>query len=183
MGRRDTTPQWIAEIRGVAQPQHFNSVMDKLERYREIRRRLAGILASEPDEIAVLATVSCELFHGLDKVTWAGFYRLVRPELLKVGPYQGTHGCLTIPLEKGVCGRCARENRTQIVPDVREVIDHISCSSTTRSEIVVPVRDAAGRVRAVLDLDSEELAAFDSTDAAELEALSVDLRHVYPLKS
>jgi GAF domain-containing protein len=153
--------------------------MDKSAQYQEIRARLEPILITESDEIAVLATVACELFHGLDPVSWAGFYRLVQPGLLKVGPYQGTHGCLTIPLNKGVCGRCARENRTQVVYDVRDVADHIACSSSTRSEIVVPIRDQSGRVRAVLDLDSEELAAFDQTDAWQLEALAADIGQVY----
>ncbi len=116
-----------------------------------------------------MATVACELHHGLEHFDWTGFYRVVEPGLLKVGPYQGEHGCLAIPFTRGVCGRCARERQTQIVPDVTRVPDHIACSSSTRSEIVVPVLDAAGRVRAVLDADSDTPAAFDETDARNLE--------------
>ncbi len=116
-----------------------------------------------------MATVACELHHGLEHFDWTGFYRVVEPGLLKVGPYQGEHGCLAIPFTRGVCGRCARERQTQIVPDVALVPDHIACSSSTRSEIVVPVLDAAGRVRAVLDVDSDMPAAFDETDARNLE--------------
>jgi GAF domain-containing protein len=127
------------------------------------------LTAGEADAIAVMATFVCELHHGLEHFDWTGFYRVVAPGVLKVGPYQGGHGCLTIPFDRGVCGKCAREGRTQIVDDVTQVPYHIACASSTRSEIVVPVFDAAGRVRAVLDVDSDRPAAFDATDARYLE--------------
>lgn len=149
--------------------------MQKLECYREIRQRLAALLSSETDEIAIMATVACELFHHLDAVDWAGFYRHQAPQVLKIGPYQGRHGCLTIPFDRGICGRCARENTTQRIPDVTREPDHIACSSSTRSEIVVPIRTREGQVRAVLDLDSDQADAFDDVDVEQLEALSADL--------
>jgi GAF domain-containing protein len=83
---------------------------------------------------------------------------------LKVGPYQGTHGCLTINSDKGVCGKCVRENAIQIENDVSAIPHHIACSSETRSEIVLPVRDREKRVRAVLDVDSNEINCFDEID-------------------
>jgi GAF domain-containing protein len=97
---------------------------------------------------------------------------VVTPGLLKVGPYQGRHGCLTIPFERGVCGRCARDKTTQIVADVAQVPYHIACSSTTRSEIVLPLLDARGEVRGVLDIDSDILGAFDAVDQEALEGLA-----------
>lgn len=143
--------------------------MNKSLQYEQTLVHLRALLDGETDEIAALSTVVCELHHGFEHFDWTGFYRVVRPGLLKVGPYQGGHGCLTIPFERGVCGKCAREAQTQIVPDVTALPYHIACASSTLSEIVVPVFDAAGRVRAVLDVDSDTAAAFDETDARHLE--------------
>jgi L-methionine (R)-S-oxide reductase len=141
----------------------------KQEQYEQALDRIRALIANESDEIAVMATVACELHHALDHFDWTGFYRVVQPGLLKVGPYQGGHGCLAISFDRGLCGKCAREKRTQIVPDVSRAPEHIACSSTTRSEIVVPVLDARGRLRAVLDVDSNALGAFDEIDARHLE--------------
>jgi GAF domain-containing protein len=144
---------------------------EKTARYAEVLARIRSLIAGETDEIAVMATIVAELHHSLDHFDWTGFYRVASPGVLKIGPYQGGHGCLTIPFERGVCGKCAREARTQLVPDVTAVPYHIACASTTRSEIVVPVLDSGGRVHAVLDVDSDALAAFDEVDAQQLEAV------------
>lgn len=154
--------------------------MTKTEQYEEALRRIQALIAGETDEIALMATVACELHHGLEQFGWTGFYRAVSPGVLKVGPYQGGHGCLVIPFDRGVCGRCAREARTQIVRDVRQLSYHIACSSSTRAEIVVPVLDPQRRVRAVLDVDSDTPAAFDETDAHYLETVCEWLGRTYP---
>ena len=143
--------------------------MTKTEQYEQNLGRLRALIEGETDEIALMATIACELHHGLEHFDWTGFYRVIAPGVLKVGPYQGGHGCLTIPFERGVCGKCAREGQTQLVPDVTKLPYHIACSSATRSEIVVPVLDAQGRVRAVLDVDSDTAQAFDEIDARFLE--------------
>jgi L-methionine (R)-S-oxide reductase len=145
--------------------------MDKSLQYEEVMRRIRALIQDETDEIALMATIACELHHGLDHFDWTGFYRVVSEGLLKIGPYQGGHGCLTIPFERGVCGQCASEARTQLVADVTQLPYHIACSSSTRSEIVLPVLDTRGAVRAVLDVDSDRLAAFDQTDAAHLATI------------
>jgi GAF domain-containing protein len=152
--------------------------MGKDEQYQEVRNRLQSLIEGEQDAVSVMSTVVCELFHEFGHFNWVGFYRVVAPGLLKVGPYQGGHGCLTIPFDKGVCGRCAREAATQIVEDVDAVPYHIACSPDTRSEIVVPVFDQEGAVRAVLDVDSDEPAAFDELDQEHLEAIAALLRRV-----
>ena len=133
--------------------------------------RISALIDWETDAIAIMATIACELHHHLDHFHWTGFYRVVAPELLKIGPYQGGHGCLTIPFERGICGRCARSGRTVIIPDVTTEPDHIACSSSTLSEIVVPVFDSKGDLRAVLDVDSDHRAAFDESDARLLEQI------------
>jgi GAF domain-containing protein len=123
--------------------------------------------------------VVCELHNAFDYFDWTGFYRATEPRVLKVGPYQGGHGCLVISFERGVCGKCAREGQTQLVPDVRELPHHIACSSSTLSEIVVPVFDREGNIRAVLDVDSDALGAFDSVDQRHLEAICKELGRLY----
>jgi GAF domain-containing protein len=153
--------------------------MDKARQYEQVMRRIQALIQGETDEIALMATVVCELHHGLDHFDWTGFYRLNSPGLLKIGPYQGGHGCLAIPLDRGVCGKCAREARTQRVEDVARLPYHIACSSSTRSEIVVPVLDPRGAVRAVLDVDSDQIAAFDQTDVNHLETLCGWLKLAY----
>lgn len=149
--------------------------MDKREQYREVTRHIRGLIAGETDTIAVMATVAAELYHAFETFDWVGFYRVTAPGLLKVGPYQGGHGCLTIPFERGVCGKCAREQATQLVSDVTALPYHIACSSSTRSEIVVPVFDSRGELRAVLDIDSDQPATFDAVDQECLEALAREL--------
>jgi GAF domain-containing protein len=148
----------------------------KRELYREILRDLDAVLADLGDPIAAMATCACILYERLPQASWAGFYRVVTPRLLRVGPYQGPLGCLEIPFERGVCGAAARQRETQIVPDVHAFPGHIACDSTARSEIVVPVYDPEGELIAVLDLDSRALSAFDEVDREGLEALVERLR-------
>lgn len=140
------------------------------QRYRDVRLSIDSLLEGEDDWVSAMATVACELHHGFGYFHWTGFYRRVAPELLKVGPYQGGHGCLVIPFSRGVCGAAARKQETQLVDDVNAFADHIACSSTTQSEIVVPVIGKKG-VLAVLDVDSDEPAAFREVDRTHLEAL------------
>jgi L-methionine (R)-S-oxide reductase len=123
---------------------------------------------SEDDVIALMATVVCELHHSDDRFDWTGFYRVTSPEMLKIGPYQGGHGCLQIPFTRGVCGAAARLGETQLVPDVKAFADHIACASSTRSELVLPVWDRAGTLLAVLDIDSDQFDAFTVLDADSL---------------
>ena len=158
---------------------HTMNAVEKRQTYKQAWQNIQALIAEERDEIAVLATVAAELHRAYPHFQWVGFYRVVTPGLLKVGPYQGRHGCLTIPFERGVCGRCARDKTTQIVADVTQVPYHIACSSTTRSEIVLPLLDARGEVRAVLDIDSEILGAFDAVDQEELEGLAAVVSKVY----
>ncbi|MCB9593087.1 MAG: GAF domain-containing protein [Sandaracinaceae bacterium] len=148
---------------------------DKRARYEQVRAAIDSLLDGEDDWIAAMATVSCELHHAFDHYDWTGFYRAVGDDLLVIGPYQGSHGCLRIPFSRGVCGAAARTRQTQLVPDVEAFEGHIACSSSTRSEIVVPVLRPDGRVLAVLDVDSNAPAAFDAVDQEFLDALCAEL--------
>ena len=133
------------------------------------------MIDGETDEIAILSTVVCELHHAFEWYDWTGFYRCIADNELAVGPYQGGHGCLRIPFDRGICGAAARERRTQLVPDVRARPDHIACASATQSEIVVPLTAPHGRLIAVLDVDSNTPAAFDTVDQRALETLCAEL--------
>lgn len=141
--------------------------------YTELAQRIAGLLEGEADWVAGLATVACELHTTFDFFHWTGFYRLVSPELLVIGPYQGGHGCTRIEISRGVCGAAVRARATQRVDDVNAFPGHIACSSHTRSEIVVPVFAPDGRLLGVLDVDSDLPAAFTEADQRGLEALMV----------
>jgi L-methionine (R)-S-oxide reductase len=149
---------------------------EKAQRYAAVAEEIAAVLAGEPNVTARMATVASMLTASFDHFFWTGFY-VVDPdkrEELVVGPYQGTLGCLRIAFGRGVCGMAARTRQTQIVEDVEAFPGHIACDSRSRSEIVVPVVDAAGRLIAVFDVDAETAAAFDQTDADWLEGILQD---------
>ncbi|MCW5725082.1 MAG: GAF domain-containing protein [Maricaulaceae bacterium] len=151
---------------------------EKLARYEELRKEIAAVIAGEPSETARYATAACLLAQAFaPRFFWTGFY-VVDPEKgneLVVGPYQGTLGCLRIPFGKGVCGAAAARRETVIVKDVHTFPGHIACDSRSNSEIVVPVFGRDGTLKAVLDVDSTELAAFDEADRIGLEAICRDL--------
>lgn len=144
----------------------------RLTAYTDVLDRIEALLEDETDWIAAMATVACELHHTFDYFDWTGFYRAVSDDLLVVGPYQGGHGCLRIPFDRGVCGAAACTRTTQFVADVSEADDHIACSSTTQSEVVVPVLTPDGTLLAVLDVDSDTLDAFSEVDRDMLERLA-----------
>jgi GAF domain-containing protein len=139
--------------------------------YSSLAKTITALTDGETDEVALMATLACEIHHADDRFDWTGFYRVTEAGLLKIGPYQGGHGCLQIPFDKGVCGAAARTGEVQLVPDVDAFPGHIACASSTRSEIVLPVRDAAGEIIAVLDIDSDQPDAFTEEDAKGLSAI------------
>ena len=138
--------------------------------YAQLHAHALNVLGGIDDDIAGMATMSALIHHAF-RFLWTGFYRVVSPDILRVGPYQGTLGCLDIAFGRGVCGTAARERRTVIVPDVEKFPGHISCDARSRSEIVVPVMNANGSLIAVLDIDSEKRNTFDQQDAAGLERI------------
>ena len=136
--------------------------------YDALQARVRALTDGETDEVALMATLACEIHHSDERFDWTGFYRVVAPELLKIGPYQGGHGCLVIPFSRGVCGAAARSGEVQIVADVEAFPGHIACSGSTRSENVLPVFGRSGRLIGVLDIDSNRADAFGQQDATRL---------------
>src|SRR5665213_251829 len=149
------------DLRGVPKPQA----------YGELAGQINAVLDGIDDEIAEMATVS-SLIHNAFGFLWTGFYRVVTPDvLMRVGPYQGTLGCLEISFGRGVCGAAAAERRSIIVRDVHEFADHIACDARSRSEIVLPVKNARGELIAVFDVDSESVGTFDADDERGLTTI------------
>ena len=157
------------------------SPTEKKLAYERVLPQLAAVLEGLADPIAAMASAACLLQQALPSSSWTGFYRVVAPGLLRVGPYQGPLGCLEIPFSRGVCGAAARERRTQIVADVHAFPGHIACDALARSEIVVPVFDGFGDLAAVLDVDSHHPGAFDEVDREYLERAVAMLSHTFPL--
>ena len=143
--------------------------MEKEEKYKELLPQMTSLLAGETDIIAKMANAAA-LLHGAMGFWWTGFYRVHDQELI-LGPFQGPIACTRIAKGRGVCGTAWQEGQTIVVPDVEQFPGHIACSSESRSEIVVPVRKD-GRIVAVLDIDSRELATFDAIDRHYLEAIA-----------
>ncbi|MEO9818858.1 MAG: GAF domain-containing protein [Paracoccaceae bacterium] len=139
--------------------------------YDTLAKTITSLTEGETDQVALMATVACEVHHSDPRFDWTGFYRVTAPEMLKIGPYQGGHGCLQIPFSKGVCGAAARTGDIQLVPDVDAFPDHIACASSTQSELVLPVHTKDGHLIAVFDIDSDLPNAFTENDAQKLAGI------------
>ena len=143
--------------------------MDKKEKYKLLFEQIKSLTQGETDEVAMMANIAA-VIHAEMGFWWTGFYRVKDGELI-LGPFQGPVACMHIPFGKGVCGTAWKQGETIVVPDVEQFPGHIACSSESRSEIVVPVYNAADEIVAVLDIDSKELATFDETDKLWLEEI------------
>lgn len=141
----------------------------KEEKYALLYKQVTAVVGSEDDTISNMANIAAMIHHTFG-FWWTGFYRVIDGELV-LGPFQGPLACSRISYGRGVCGTAWKESATQIVPDVDKFPGHIACSSASRSEIVVPVINN-GKVTAVLDIDSEHLATFDTTDKFWLEKIA-----------
>jgi L-methionine (R)-S-oxide reductase len=142
------------------------NAQNKEERYKTLLPQIKSLTEGESDVMANLSNVAAALKQTFD-FFWVGFY-LVKENELVLGPFQGPIACTRIHFGKGVCGSCWKEKQTILVPDVDAFPGHIACSSASRSEIVIP-GFKNGEVALVLDVDSDRLNDFDSTDQLNLE--------------
>ena len=141
----------------------------KAQKYQMLVSQIASLIEGETDQIAVMSNVVAAI-HQEMKFWWTGFYRVIGDEVV-LGPFQGPVACMHIPFGRGVCGTAWLRQQTVVVPDVDQFPGHIACSSQSRSEIVVPVFGPDGKVTAVLDIDSDQLATFDDVDRQYLEQI------------
>jgi len=151
-------------------PEGYCHLSLKTFRYLRLFQDIRLFLGDEPDLTARMANTAA-LIQEKMHFFWTGFYRADGSQLV-LGPFQGPAACMRIGFGKGVCGSAWKEDRTLVVPDVHQFPGHIACSSLSQSEIVVPLHDAAGQVTGVLDIDSEQKATFDETDALWLEKIA-----------
>lgn len=146
---------------------HIGDGLTKEEKYSQLLPHLCALTDGETDMIACMANM-CSALSQTFGWLWTGFYRVKGDELI-LGPFQGPLACVHIRHGRGVCGTAWAEGRTLVVSDVEKFPGHIACSSRSRSEIVVPVKDSRGEIVGVLDIDSEQLGTFDDIDARWLE--------------
>lgn len=151
----------------------------KALKYEQLIPQLEALVGDDDWAVGALANVTAAL-HAVWGHLWIGFYLVEGNELL-LGPFQGPVACMRIAKGKGVCGQAWEQNESIVVPDVDKFPGHIACSSSSRSEIVVPLRGADGEVRGVLDIDSAYLNTFDAVDRNYLEKLCTSLgKRLYP---
>ncbi len=139
--------------------------------YRLLSEQRAALVQDVPHLTANLANASALLWGALEEINWVGFY-LLENDMLVLGPFQGKPACIEIALGRGVCGTAAKEDKTQSVPNVLEFPGHIACDAASRSEVVVPLHNSAGKVVGVLDVDSAREGRFSETDRLGLELLA-----------
>jgi len=140
---------------------------EKESLYQTINEQLSYLLDGEPNVLANLSNASALLKSSFPNTVFAGFYLFDGNELI-LGPFQGGVSCVRIALGKGVCGESAASRQTVIVGDVKTYPNYISCDSSARSEIVVPMVKE-GRLLGVLDLDSSLVDDYDELDQKYLE--------------
>ena len=147
----------------------INPSLPTAERYLLLEEQVKALVYGEEDLIANLSNIMSALKYGMNYF-WAGVYKVADNQLV-LGPFQGPVACTRILKGRGVCGACWERNQTIIVGDVDEFPGHIACSSSTKSEIVLPVRNKEGEVAFVLDIDSAKLNDFDTEDQKGLEKI------------
>ena len=145
--------------------------MERGTDYDLLLKMAGGFMETDPHFIPFLSNLSALLFENLPEINWAGFYLEGKDGRLVLGPFQGRPACIHIGPGKGVCGAAFSVGETVVVPDVHLFPGHIACDSASRSEIVIPLRDAGGRLRGVLDIDSPVTDRFSQKDREGLEAL------------
>lgn len=143
----------------------------KSGRYHRIYQQIEDLIVATQSPWSRMSTIAAILHHKMPTYFWTGFYYLDSDDNLIVGPYQGPVACLKLKKNSGVCWAGVNQAESIVVADVEKFPGHIACSSLSKSEIVVPVRDKSGKVFGVLDVDSRELDAFNDIDRQELEKI------------
>ncbi len=153
--------------------------MKKQESYQWAAKRIRAQVLRQVDVIATLANTSAILKEYFPNFFWVGFY-FVKPDYLLLGPFQGPPACVKLKPDRGVCARAVTTRETVLVADVHAFPGHVACDERSQSEIVVPVYDRHGVIRAVLDVDSAALNDFDEEDAAGLGKVAQLLQDIWP---
>jgi len=143
----------------------------KAERYERMYLQIEKLVSAHNNALSAMSTIAAVLHHKMKTFYWTGFYLIQENGELLVGPYQGMLACIKLQKDTGVCWAAINRGKTVIVPDVHVFPGHIACDSASKSEIVIPLKDKAGNIIGVLDVDSAELNSFDETDKEGLEQI------------
>ena len=152
--------------------------MKKEESYKWAEKQVRSKVKNHNNTISTLANVSAILKERFPNFFWVGFY-FYKGDHLILGPFQGPPACVKLDINKGVCAASARAKETVLVEDVEKFPGHVACDARSKSEIVVPVFDSAGNLKAVLDVDSEALSDFDGVDQEWLEKICDHLKSIW----
>ncbi len=163
----------------MAEELFIDSSLTKDQKYESLLPQIEALITGEPNLIANLANICSVLRYGFD-FFWVGFYLNTGKDLV-LGPFQGPIACTRIPYTKGVCGHSFTTKQTVIVDNVDEFPGHIACSSASKSEIVVPIFNAKNEIEIILDIDSDQLSSFDTTDQVYLEKLAKLISNTLPV--
>ena len=161
----------------MAEDLKLSSGLNREEVYTELIPQVQALMSGENDLVANLANISAALKEAFNFL-WVGFY-LVKEGELVLGPFQGPVACTRIQKGKGVCGAAWQDQKTIIVPNVDEFPGHIACSSFSKSEIVLPL-GVGGKVKLILDVDSDRLDDFSKIDEKYLNEILMLIEEVKP---
>jgi L-methionine (R)-S-oxide reductase len=150
--------------------------MNKASEYESLLLAAKGLLADRQQPVSIYANLSALMKQSLSNISWVGFY-LFNGTALYLGPFQGKVACVDINLDRGVCGKAARDRQTVVVPNVHHFPGHIACDEGSNSEIVVPLIKG-NQLLGVLDIDSYQFDRFDHVDQQALEQLVTELVNV-----
>lgn len=166
--------QQTKKITKFAEKNNKNRMTKKYKRYERLYKQISDLIEiSSNNPLSNMATINAILYHKMEYFFWIGFY-LLQDGKLQVGPYQGSLACINLDKGTGVCWAAINSQKTMLVDDVESFPGHIACDSRSKSEIVVPLKNRAGDIVGVLDVDSKEHSSFDETDKLWLEKI-VDL--------
>ena len=144
--------------------------------YRQVAEAVADRVRPEMTDWQRMQVVVDALWEAFGapsgRVSWVGFYLPNESgERLFLGPRRDKPASSPTGLG-GVCGRAYLDREPVVVQDVRSLgKDYVACDPRDRSELAVPLAEGDERCRGVLDLDSHELAAFDTSDVTGLRRI------------
>lgn len=129
--------------------------------------------------LRVLEAAVTGLHESDARFHWTGIYELFDDGVLRLGPFVGAPtDHVFIGVGNGVCGTAVAERRNMNVADVREITNYLACSTETRSELVVLIRNGE-TIYGQIDIDSHQVAAFDEAAVRAVERLADRLARSY----
>src|SRR5881397_3858576 len=111
-----------------------------------------------------------EMIRAARDYRWVGIYKIIKDEFVimaETGKEPATYP--RFPISQGLCGAALDSGKPIIVGDVHKDPRYLPTFHTTRSEIVVPIRNDHPRIIGIMDAQSDHLNAFGEEDRQFLE--------------